>query len=376
MQEADQLIVCAWLGFRAEQSKACSGQPVHLGAEIGDFECDMVHAFAFLIDVAGDDAVGGQPLEQFDLGLSFFEKCGIDLFAGYFFCFVTGGIQQLFKKGDGNGKIFYGDANMLDFIHVCFFIKNKLQIDKQPMKRISSLILLVFALSVSCHKKNNSPAPAPSCQIISYTDTLPGPVPSISRVMMAYNSKGQLVLLQTLTAGMHYNKIYTYSGDTAVITTPGVGYPSDADSAFFNDQGQVVSFRSLQGGFITRYDYSYNNDGTVNSKVYSNGSVTFKYDYHYTNGDLMAVTIGSDTLESYTYDTKRAAAAGDYWQHSQILLYGGGMVVKCDHLVTSFKSSVTEDFSYSFDGNSGRIVGMNTEDNGSEDRISYDYYCE
>ena len=118
MKEADQLIVGSWLGLGVEEREACRFESFHFSVDIGYVKSDMMYAFAFLFDEAGDDAVGVLSLQQFDLGLAFAEEGGGHFFAVDFFRLVAGGIKEGLEEGDGYGEVFHGNTNVFDFLHV------------------------------------------------------------------------------------------------------------------------------------------------------------------------------------------------------------------------------------------------------------------
>jgi hypothetical protein len=125
MQKADPFVVGAGSGFGVEQGKTFGGQTLHFGMDIGYFEGDMVYAFPLFLYIAGNDAVGGQTLEQFDLGLPLLEKSGGDLLAYYRFRLIAGTSEQPFIQGDGRSEVFNGNANMFHFLHGRFLAKDR-----------------------------------------------------------------------------------------------------------------------------------------------------------------------------------------------------------------------------------------------------------
>src|SRR6185437_16944250 len=70
VEEADQFVVGAGFGGGVEEGEAGCGEALHFGVDVGDFEGDVVHAFAAGFNEFGDDAVGCESLEELDLGVA------------------------------------------------------------------------------------------------------------------------------------------------------------------------------------------------------------------------------------------------------------------------------------------------------------------
>jgi hypothetical protein len=117
VDKANQFIIGALFWRLVEQGKTFGAEPLHFGMDICHLEGDMVHAFSFLFHEFADDAIGPLALEQLDLCVAAPEKRGLDTFRGYSFRLIARAAQQAFVKRDGEGKVFYGNTDMFDFLH-------------------------------------------------------------------------------------------------------------------------------------------------------------------------------------------------------------------------------------------------------------------
>lgn len=91
--------------------------------DIGHFKGDVMHAFPAPGDVFCYNAVFIQSLDQFDLGFAAAEKGGIHFFAVHLLGLITVTAKETFEQRDGNGKVFYSDADVFDFLHIDFLVK-------------------------------------------------------------------------------------------------------------------------------------------------------------------------------------------------------------------------------------------------------------
>ncbi len=112
--KAHQLVIGAFLRLFIQQYKAGGPQALHFGMYIGHFKSDVVQAFALFGNVLGNDSFGIGAFQQFYFVGPHLKKRGRYFFAGYFLCFVAGGIEQRFvyrygrfQRADRNANVFY-----------------------------------------------------------------------------------------------------------------------------------------------------------------------------------------------------------------------------------------------------------------------------
>ena len=114
VEEADELVVGAGFGGGVEEGEAGGGEALHFGVDVGDFEGDVVHAFAAGFDEFRDDAIGSEALEELDLGVAGAEEGGVDALGFDPFSFVAGGVEKGLVERDAAGEVSDGDADVFD----------------------------------------------------------------------------------------------------------------------------------------------------------------------------------------------------------------------------------------------------------------------
>jgi len=75
----------------------------------------VTYALAFFVDVPGYHPFGPGAFQQLYLGFPFLQESRVHLFRFHELGFITGRVEQLFKKRQRFRKAFYRDADVFYF---------------------------------------------------------------------------------------------------------------------------------------------------------------------------------------------------------------------------------------------------------------------
>lgn len=252
----------------------------------------------------------------------------------------------------------------------------------KPAMHNLRLTLLVPAFCVliapSC-KKKGTPS-ASSCKIIGVRDNIGS---NTSTISLTYDNEGRVATEQITSGGSPTQKVFTYNGNTELITTTN-GSNTSTDSIVLNSDGLAEADYYSTGSTQTQttYTYSGNEAQTGVIQPVSGGvpAAAATYMYTWANGNLtVSDNTTSATAEVFTYDTTAPSQPGDYWQMLQLTSYGYTFVRNTNLItgITSISNGTTypfEKFTYTFD-NSHKITQVISTYGATTETISYEYSC-
>jgi hypothetical protein len=235
------------------------------------------------------------------------------------------------------------------------------------MKKHAILLVTIVSLflSPSCSKKSSN---TPACQIITITDQNGT---STTTYNITYNNQGKISTEEYAQSGTNYTRVFTYSGNTEILTTSGGG-ASTVDSITLNSSGLIESDYFSYTGNLTVTTYTYSGTELQKEVQVANGGTPATTTFTWSNGDVVSSNDGTTTA-SYTYNTK-GSVAGDYWNIIQLVNYGASFV-KTAHQLSVFSSGTTvENINYTYD-NSNKITGVTATTGANVESITYQYTC-
>ncbi len=236
------------------------------------------------------------------------------------------------------------------------------------MKNKFPLIVVALTclfLSPSCSKKSGSAAQ--TCQIITITDQNGA---SSTTYNITYNNAGQISTEQFSIGGTANSRVFTYIGNTEMITATGGAVPI-TDSITLNSDGLIQSDYNTNQSNITATTYTYSGTEVQKAVQVVNGGAPTTTIYSFTNGDLTSSSGSSSG--TYTYNTK-ASEAGDYWQIIQLLNYGAFFVKNAHQLAGYQVGPTVENVNYTYD-NTGKITAVTGTSGAAVENITYQYSC-
>jgi hypothetical protein len=239
------------------------------------------------------------------------------------------------------------------------------------MKKVlffSAFLVLFVVFEPSCSKKNSS---APACQLITIQDVNGS---NNTTFNITYNNLGKISTLSTVSGTSTTSKVFTYSGDVVLITTSYSGSSNPTtDSIVINSAGLIASDQYRSGSDETLTTYTYSGKQLLKSIVQNNSDPAVTTTYTFTNGDLTGSTDGTNST-TYSYNTSKATAQGDYFQLVQLITYGASFVINSHQLIGYQSGSTIENINYTYD-NTGKVTGITGTAGSNVETISLQYSC-
>lgn len=118
VQKGYQFVVRPPFGPFAQYLKALLAQPFDLRPNVVDGKGDMVHPFAPFLQKAGNGAVVGKRLQQFDLAFAGLKEGGDYPLRGYLLYLIVRPAQKLFKQQVRGLQVLNGYADMFYFLQL------------------------------------------------------------------------------------------------------------------------------------------------------------------------------------------------------------------------------------------------------------------
>jgi hypothetical protein len=239
------------------------------------------------------------------------------------------------------------------------------------MKKVlffSAFLVLFLIFEPSCSKKNDA---APACQLITIQDVNGS---NNTTFNITYNNEGKISTLQSVSGSSTTSKVFTYSGDVIFITTTYSGSSTPTtDSIVINNAGLIASDQNRSGTDTTLTTYTYSGKQLLKSISQFDSDPAVTTTYTFTNGDLTGSTDGT-TASTYSYNTSKASAQGDYFQLVQLITYGASFVINSHQLIGYQTGSTIENITYTYD-NTGKITGLTGTMGNNIETITLQYNC-
>jgi|GEM_PF-2026804 hypothetical protein len=241
------------------------------------------------------------------------------------------------------------------------------------VKAISHLLIVAIAclfVSPSCSKKSSNPNPSQTCQIITVTDQNGT---TATTYHLTYNNAGQISTEKYSIGGVVYTRVFTYTGNTEIMTTLGGPAPI-TDSITLNSDGLIQSdyYSEAYNRIVTTYTYSGAEVQTMITRA-NDGSTPDTTTYTWTNGDLTGSTLSGSGTTFYTYYIT-ASEPGDYWSVIQLINNGGYFLKTVHQLASNQLGSTIVSINYTYD-NTGKVTLVSVTNGGNVETFSFQYAC-
>jgi hypothetical protein len=260
-------------------------------------------------------------------------------------------------------------------MEISLFLVSKLIYSDHPkqlfMKKVlffSAFLVLYLIFEQSCSKKN---AAAPACQLITISDVNGSTTTTYN---ITYNNEGKISTLQSISGSTTTSKVFTYSGNVIFVTTTYSGSViQTTDSIVVNSAGLITSDQTRSGTNQSLTTYTYSGNQLLKSILQNNSNPAVTTTYTFTNGDLTGSTDGT-TNTTYSYNTSKASAPGDYFQLVQLIQYGASFVINSHQIIGYQIGSTIENITYTYD-NTGKVTGLIGTTGGNIETITLQYNC-
>lgn len=236
--------------------------------------------------------------------------------------------------------------------------------------------LLLASMIISCKKNNNENenviVQTPSCKLVKIISVSTNTA-SNSTFNISYNNDGNISVIHQTGTGDPITKVFTYNGNTILITHSTGNKVSKVDSLQLNNNGLLDFAQSKDEGSGTKTTnkFTYNAAGELlTSSTKSGNNPVTTTSYTFTNGDM---TLQGTTAYSYFGD--QSFRDGDYLQIVQ-LVNTGALFVRNKHLVKAVQTGTTlQNFNYEFDAD-GKIKKLIATSGATIESLTYQYDCD